>query len=105
MRRTTGEAVVVLLDELDERKAENERQSDQFKEWQASHHANYVLVAEERDQLKAEVEALRKDAIRYQWLCNGNGYFMEEQGICGHSEEKTEADAAIDYAMANGCPP
>lgn len=39
--------------------AEIERQSAQFKEWQASHHANYCAVADERDQLKAENETLR----------------------------------------------
>ena len=30
-----------------------------FEEWQASHHANYCKVADERDQLKAESDALR----------------------------------------------
>ena len=35
-------------------KAENERQAAQYKEWQASHHANYCKVAEERDELRAE---------------------------------------------------
>ncbi|EIK96078.1 hypothetical protein PMM47T1_14000 [Pseudomonas sp. M47T1] len=48
--------------------AENECREDQFKEWQTSHHRNYCLVADERDQLKAEVEELRKDAERYRWL-------------------------------------
>lgn len=41
-------------------RAETERQAAQFKEWQASHHANYVAAADERDQLKAECEGLRK---------------------------------------------
>ncbi len=36
-----------------------ERQSAQFKEWQASHHANYVCVADERDQLRAEIAGLK----------------------------------------------
>ncbi len=41
--------------------AENECQATQFKKWQASHHANYCQVAEERDQLKADNEALRRE--------------------------------------------
>lgn len=55
---------------------------------------------EERDQLKTENEALRKDAERYRWLCDGNGYFLEEIGLCGHGNEKSEADKEIDIAMA-----
>jgi len=43
--------------------------------------------------------ALIADAARYRWLCNGNGYFLEEQGIAGHGEEKDAADRAIDEAM------
>lgn len=40
-----------------------------------------------------------KDAARYRWLCDGNGYFMEENMLCGHSNNKAEADAMIDEAM------
>ncbi len=43
---------------------------------------------------------LRKDAERYRWLCDGHGYFMEEAGLCGHSNEKQRADQEIDEAMA-----
>ena len=49
-----------------------------------------------------EVEALRRDAGRYRWLCDGNGYFMEEEMLCGHSNDKTEADRQIDMAMTTG---
>ena len=45
------------------------------------------------------------DAERYQWLCDGHGYYLEEAGLCGHSNEKAEADKAIDFYIANGCPP
>ena len=45
------------------------------------------------------------DAQRYEWLCDGNGYFMEEEMICGHGNEKARADAAIDSAIENGCRP
>jgi hypothetical protein len=40
--------------------AEIQRQADQFKEWQAGHHANYVKAAAERDQLQAENAALQQ---------------------------------------------
>ena len=46
-----------------------------------------------------EDESVRKDAERYRWLCDGNGYFMEERGLCGHWNEKEEADKEIDAAM------
>lgn len=52
------------------------------------------------DELQAEVEALRTDAERYRWLCDGNGYFMEEEMLCGHSNDKAEADKRIDRAMS-----
>ncbi|CPF47814.1 hypothetical protein [Burkholderia pseudomallei] len=46
---------------------------------------------------RAEVtEDDRRDAERYRWLCDGNGYFLEEQALCGHWNQKEEADAAID---------
>jgi len=48
--------------------------------------------------LTAERDALRADAERYRWLCNGHGYFMEEEMLCGHSNNKKLADAAIDAA-------
>ena len=54
----TPAAILSLLDEM-------ECQERQLKDWQASHHANYCSVAEERDQLRAEVEELRKEAERY----------------------------------------
>lgn len=51
------------------------------------------------ERAEAEAEALRADAERYRWLCDGNGYFMEECYVCGHENEKARADAAIDAAM------
>lgn len=47
----------------------------------------------------AEPATDARDAARYRWLCNGNGYFLEERGIAGHGEEKKAADEAIDAAM------
>lgn len=63
-------AVLALIAEL-------ERQAAQFKEWQASHHRNYCLLADERDQLKAEVEALRKERDK---LAEDNRGLLEDFG-------------------------
>jgi len=49
--------------------------------------------------LIARLRAAEKDAARYRWLCDGNGYFMEQQFLCGHSNDKLAADLAIDEAM------
>lgn len=46
--------------------AEIERQAAQFKDWQASHHANYVAAVEERDQLKARCDELEALLPKYQ---------------------------------------
>lgn len=51
--------------------------------------------------LAAELLSCRRDARRYQWICNGNGYYMEEQYLCGHTNEKDRADAAIDREIAD----
>ena len=78
------------------------------------------LIAE-RDELRATLTAVsdsldylhgmtpqqatevRKDAARMRWLLDGNGYFMEEEMLCGHGspseEEKNAARAAIDAQM------
>jgi hypothetical protein len=55
----------------------------------------YALKTE-RDQLKAENEALRKDAERYRWLRQDDVVQYEISTKC--SEEKM--DAAIDAAMS-----
>ncbi|CAK1286780.1 hypothetical protein NQH47_00270 [Burkholderia pseudomallei] len=44
--------------------------------------------------LSTELQEAKRDAERYRWLCDGNGYFLEEQMLCGHSNEKGRA--AID---------
>lgn len=46
--------------------ADSKQQAQQFKEWQASHHANYVAVADERDDLRAEVEGLKTGYEAYE---------------------------------------
>lgn len=48
------------------------------------------------------------DAKRFRWLLSGNGYFMEENYICGHApttEAKRDlARSEIDEAMSQGAP-
>jgi hypothetical protein len=43
------------------------------------------------------------DAKRFRWLLSGNGYFMEEEMICGHAPtddaERDKAREKIDEAM------
>ena len=49
-------------------------------------------------------EAAYADASRMRWLLAGNGYFMEENMLCGHGpcdkEEQDEARRKIDEEMA-----
>jgi len=44
------------------------------------------------------------DAKRMRWLLNGNGYFMEEEMLCGHDfcteADQDDARIRIDEAMA-----
>jgi hypothetical protein len=43
------------------------------------------------------------DAARFRWILEGNGYFMEEEGLCGHGPcdqaEKNSARLEIDKYM------
>ncbi|MCI3945492.1 hypothetical protein K0038_02534 [Pseudomonas syringae] len=69
--RKHGIRIVELIDRahLAPLQAEIVRQAAQFKDWQASHHRNYVAVAEERDQLKArrdELEGLLAEAMHFE---------------------------------------
>lgn len=45
----------------------------------------------------------KADAARMRWMLSGNGYFMEEQYLCGHGpcpdEEQDRARKSIDHAM------
>jgi len=47
-------------------------------------------------------EEIKEDAKRMRWLLAGNGYFMEEQGLCGYKpcgrQEQNEARIEIDAA-------
>ena len=53
--------------------------------------------------LRTQLERAEGDAKRMRWMLAGNGYFMEEQGICGHwpcsEREQNEARVQIDEAI------
>lgn len=64
---------------------------------------DFEALAAERDQLKTEVEALRKDAERYRWLRNEMNDVAITFGV--HSWEDLSGefmDSAIDGAMTKG---
>ena len=60
-----------------------------------AHFGEMMRALERVDAMKAECEKLRKDAERYRWLRDGNGYYPEENYLRGG----VELDAAIDAAM------
>lgn len=61
-----------------------------------------ATVEQERDQLKAENEALRKDAERYRWLRNKQTFIWLIQDWFPGEAMLTNVDADIDAAMAKG---
>jgi chromosome segregation ATPase len=105
------QSYLVLRAERDQLKAENERQAAQFKEWQASHHANYCSVAEERDQLRAEVAGLQTGYKAYEQVnaelraeveaLRKALTYIRDSSDDWHVCEKA-ADALIDAAMGQG---
>ena len=69
------------------------------------------LTGEESVSMRVGAQALAKmyeaayaDASRMRWMLAGNGYFMEENMLCGHlpcsKEAQDEARQQIDEAMA-----
>ncbi len=84
-------SVIVLLDELDS----------------ANSRLHEVAVAcataeQERDHLRAEIEALRKEAERYRWLRDKQTFIWLIQDWFPKGGEMTDVDAEIDAAMALG---
>jgi len=70
--------------------------------------AKLIDVSSERDQLKAENEALRKDAERYRWLQHGHsGYIEVVEWIGPHATGMTgeDLDALVDTAMSKAVKP
>lgn len=77
--------------EIDELKLENEALKAKYEEC-----AEFIDAATIEH---VDTESMRKDAERYRWLCNGHGYFMEEEMLCHITDEKPAADLAIDTRM------
>ena len=53
-------------------------------------------------------KSIEADAKRLRWMLSGNGYFLEEQGLCGHDpcseSEQDNARREIDEMMQlQGC--
>lgn len=61
-----------------------------------------LAVEDQRDQLKAENESLRKDAGRYQWLRDKQTFIWMIQDWFPGKSEFTDVDAEIDAAMSKG---
>jgi hypothetical protein len=57
------DGILALIKECEQLKSENERQAAQFKDWQASHHANYVNAKRELDELRLELDAYRNGSV------------------------------------------
>ena len=64
-------------------------------------HGPEVVMAEAYDQLKAENEALRKDAERYRWLRDDEYlHAWADLHVCDEHRRAEVTDKAIDAAMA-----
>lgn len=61
---------------------------------------NWEIVECELKELGSEHDSLddAADAARFRWLLSGNGYFLEEQGLCG-AFPTTEADRKLARKM------
>lgn len=64
---------------------------------------DYLNLCHEALEALKSAAADEADAARMRWLLSGNGYFMEEEMLCGHGpcgpEEQDEARRKIDAAM------
>ncbi len=64
---------------------------------------NLLTAAQAKDMLTHVLGDVLADAERMRWMLAGNGYFMEEEMLCGHGpcseEEQDEARRQIDAAM------
>ncbi|KIC79344.1 hypothetical protein [Pseudomonas sp. C5pp] len=104
--------ILALLAEIDRLERKNDNQAESIREYQdltmggdvslGMLKADLRVTAGERDQLKADNEALRKDAERYRWLTSPavyNGTLGIADGWIDF-ECKIEAQQQIDAAMA-----
>jgi hypothetical protein len=59
------------------------------------------LSSELREYLTPLDKSDAADAARLRWMLNGHGYFLEEEGLCGHcGTESDKARREIDKQMA-----
>lgn len=107
MGAATPATVLALLAEIERL----ERFEDWFVRLDQVEQSLAASYKADRDQLKAENEALRKDAERYRWLRQASATDGEyTHGVCidlwengcGFEVTLEEADAAVDTAMAKG---
>ncbi len=69
-----------------------------------SEHERSAAGGQVQDVVRPPVDrSIEADAKRMRWLLSGNGYFMEEQMLCGHppcsEDEQDTARREIDEAM------
>ncbi len=64
---------------------------------------NLLTAQQAKDMLTHVLGDVLADADRMRWMLAGNGYFMEEEMLCGHGpcseEEQAAARRKIDEAM------
>ena len=58
-------------------------------------------LARHRDQLRTEIETLRKDAQRYLWILNHYAELHGDRSLAAMALSSGGLDAAIDEAMAD----
>jgi hypothetical protein len=91
MERSEARATAAAFEELEACR--------QFLEGLNQHHLAERLMEARRPVEPDRSEAA--DAARLRWILNGNGYFLEEYGLCGHGPgEEDEARREIDKRMA-----
>ncbi len=64
----------------------------------------WKLNNEDADQYNPmSLSEIKEDALRLRWLLNGNGYFLEEEQLCGNTpcdeEDQAKCRVMIDNAM------
>lgn len=99
--------VLALIAENERLRADLDGEMDQARDFNIEH----AELQSERDHLKAENEALRKDAERYRWLREQN-WAISEMAVATYPKESIKLgydcpfgdrlDSAIDAAMGRG---
>lgn len=97
------QTILALLAEIDRLERKNNNQSETIKKYHDHFGGgdSILRIVAERGHLKAENEALRKDAERYRWLRDGS-YLHRWASIhpCDENRSSDITDKAIDAAMS-----